>query len=388
MTATLPTRRLLTNVAALLLTAALPACNRPVEASAEHDQRPQVTVSRPISAPVTDFSEHTGRAEAPESVEIRPRVSGNIVKANFHEGDLVKKGALLFVIDPRPFEVALARAKGELASIRADHELSRKNLDRAQQLMDAHAIPTRDFDVQKAQQEQLTAREDIATAAIRGAELDLEYAYIRSPIDGRVGRKLVTEGNLVGPSTVSPLATVVSIDPLYVYVELEEARGLELDRGKALRADIGFAGEAGYPRPARVDFIDNHVETGSGTVKVRAVIPNHDGRLAPGLFARVRIPRGAARDSLLVADRAIATDQEHRFVWIVDGEQKIQYRAVKLGPLSGGLRVVSSGLLPTDRVLVRGLQRARAGAAVVAELVPMPAADGASDAKAGKGVVQ
>lgn len=385
---TQPSHSLSLQLAALLGAALLPACSRSVEASAQPDQRAQVTVARPISAPVTDFSEHTGRAESPESVEIRPRVGGSIVKANFHEGDLVKKGALLFVIDPRPFEVALARAKGELASIRADHELARKNLDRAQQLMDAHAIPTRDFDVQKAQQEQLTAREDIAQAAIRGAELDLEYAYIRSPIDGRIGRKLVTEGNLVGPSTVSPLATVVSVDPLYVYVELEEARGLELDRGKALRAEIGFAGEEGYPRPARVDFIDNHVETGSGTVKVRAVIPNHDGKLTPGLFARVRIPRGGARDSLLVADRAIATDQEHRFVWIVDGEQKIQYRAVKLGPLSDGLRVVRSGLLPTDEVLVRGLQRARAGAAVVAELVPMRASDSVNPASATKGAAQ
>ena len=374
------------SLAALLLAALLPACSRPVEASAQPDQRPQVTVARPVAAAVTEFSEHTGRAESPESVEIRPRVGGSIVKANFHEGDLVKKGALLFVIDPRPFEVALARAKAELASIRADHELSRKNLDRAQQLMDAHAIPARDFDVQKAQQEQLTAREDMATAAIRAAELDLEYAYIRSPIDGRIGRKLVTEGNLVGPSTASPLATVVSVDPLYVYVELEEARGLELDRGKSLRAEIGFAGEDGYPRPARVDFIDNHVETGSGTVKVRAVIPNHDGRLTPGLFARVRIPRGNERNSLLVADRAVATDQEHRFVWVVDGDQKLQYRAVTLGPISDGLRVIRTGLSPTDQVLVRGLQRARAGVAVVAELVPMRAADAA--AKANQGAAQ
>ncbi len=374
------------SLAALLFAALLPACSRPVEASAQPDQRPQVTVARPIAAAVTEFSEHTGRAESPESVEIRPRVGGSIVKANFHEGDLVKKGALLFVIDPRPFEVALARAKAELASIRADHELSRKNLDRAQQLMDAHAIPTRDFDVQKAQQEQLTARADMATAAIRAAELDLEYAYIRSPIDGRIGRKLVTEGNLVGPSTVSPLATVVSVDPLYVYVELEEARGLELDRGKSLRAEIGFAGEDGYPRPARVDFIDNHVETGSGTVKVRAVIPNHDGRLTPGLFARVRIPRGGERNSLLVADRAVATDQEHRFVWVVDGDQKLQYRAVTLGPISDGLRVIRTGLTPTDQVLVRGLQRARAGVAVIAELVPMRATDAA--AKVNQGAAQ
>lgn len=374
------------SLAALLSTALLPACSRPVEASAQPDQRPQVTVARPIAAAVTEFSEHTGRAESPESVEIRPRVGGSIVKANFHEGDLVKKGALLFVIDPRPFEVALARAKAELASIRANHELSRKNLDRAQQLMDAHAIPTRDFDVQKAQQEQLTARADMATAAIRAAELDLEYAYIRSPIDGRIGRKLVTEGNLVGPSTASPLATVVSVDPLYVYVELEEARGLELDRGKSLRAEIGFAGEDGYPRPARVDFIDNHVETGSGTVKVRAVIPNHDGRLTPGLFARVRIPRGNERNSLLVTDRAVATDQDHRFVWVVDGEQKLQYRAVTLGSISDGLRVIRTGLSPTDQVLVRGLQRARAGVAVVAELVPMRATDAA--AKVNQGAAQ
>jgi RND family efflux transporter MFP subunit len=366
-------------LAGLSLAALLPACGGRVEANTQADAKPTATVALPVREAVTEYTEHTGNLEAPESVEIRPRVSGAVMRAGFREGDVVKKGQLLFVIDPRPFEVAAARAKAELASIRADLDLARKNFARAKSLLDAHAIAQRDFDVQSASQNQLGAREQSASAALASAHLDLEYAYIRSPIDGRIGRKLVTVGNLVGPTTPSPLATVVSMDPLYAYVELEEARGQELERGKSLTVDIGFTGEDGYPHRAPVDFIDNHVDASSGTVKVRAVIPNHDGKLTQGLFARVRVPRATVQDALLVADRAIATDQEHRFVLVVDQTGKVQYRAVQLGSISDGLRVVRSGLTPDDRVIVRGLQRLRPGAIVQPELIAMRDADRKKD---------
>ncbi|MDB4967563.1 MAG: hypothetical protein JWN44_3252 [Myxococcales bacterium] len=366
-------------LAGLSLAALLPACGGRVEANTQAEPKPTATVALPVREAVTEYTEHTGSLEAPESVEVRPRVSGAVMRAAFREGDLVKKGQLLFVIDPRPFEVAAARARAELASIRADLDLARKNFARAKSLLLAQAIAQRDFDVQSASQNQLGAREQSASAALASAHLDLEYAYIRSPIDGRIGRKLVTVGNMVGPTTPSPLATVVSIDPLYAYVQLEEARGQELERGKSLTVDIGFAGEEGYPHRAPVDFIDNHVDASSGTVKVRAVIPNHDGKLTQGLFARVRVPRARVQDALLVADRAIATDQEHRFVLVVDQTGKVQYRAVQLGSISDGLRVVRSGLTPDDRVIVRGLQRVRPGVIVQPELIAMRDADRKKD---------
>jgi multidrug efflux system membrane fusion protein len=359
-------------IAGITLGLLLAACDRGVQAS----QPPApagaaVTVATPIAANVIEFSEHTGRAEAPESVEIRPRVSGPIVRAEFKEGDIVKKGQLLFVIDPRPFEVARSRAKADLATVRADYELAKKNAARADALLKDRAITQRDWDAQQAAQTQLGAREASALAAIEAADLDLEYAHIRSPIAGRVGRKLVTVGNLVSPQLPSPLTTVVSTDPLYVYVDVEEARGLNIARGKDVIANVGFAGEEGYPRVAHIDFLDNHVEAATGTLKVRATVPNHDGRLSAGLFARVRIPLGKAVSGLLISDRAVATDQDRRFVWIVDAESKVQYRAITLGPLEEGLRVITAGLTPTDRVIVRGLQRVRPGNIVVASELPM-----------------
>jgi multidrug efflux system membrane fusion protein len=371
------TIRVIASLAAFSVGAALGGCGGRVEAKGvpAAAARPAATVALPVRQTVTEYTEHTGNLEAPESVEIRPRVSGAIVRASFREGDLVKKDQLLFVIDPRPFEVAESRAKADLASVRADLELARKNFERAKKLVADNAIPQRDFDTQSAALDQLGAREQGAMAALASVRLDLEYAHIRSPIGGRIGRKLVTVGNQVSPSTPSALATVVSVDPLYAYVELEETRGQELDRGKAMTVELGFAGETGYPHHARVDFIDNHVDTSSGTVKVRAVIANHEGRLTQGLFVRMRVPRGTIQDALLVADRAVSTDQQHRFVLVVDQGEKVQYRMVQLGQIVDGLRVVEKGLEPNDRVVVRGLQRLRPGALVSPQLMAMRDAD-------------
>ncbi|MET0344571.1 MAG: efflux RND transporter periplasmic adaptor subunit [Polyangiales bacterium] len=366
----------------LVVTACTPRALGKEEGTPGTPQAPaaKVTAAQPIATTLTEFSEHTGRTEAPESVEIRARASGHLTRASFREGDLVKQGDLLFVIDPRPYQSALARAKAELASARADHELAIRDAASAEQLHQSNTIPERQYDRQKSRVAQLEARVAVAQAALDAAALDLEYAYVRSPVSGRIGRTLVTRGNLVGPSLPSPLTTVVSVNPLHVYVDVDEARGLALARalsqGGSTVARIGYPGEAGYPHEARIDFVDNHVDAATGTLKVRAVVDNPDGTLTHGLFARVRLPEGKEHGALLVSDRAIATDQDRRFVWVVDGEGKATYRAVKLGPLEDGLRVVRDGLSKDDKVIVRGLQRVRPGAAVNAELVAMRDADG------------
>ena len=255
--------------------------------------------------------------------------------------------------------------------MRADLELARKNAARAVELYRQDVIPARELDTFNAGLAQLAARRNAATAAVSSAELELEYATVRSPIAGRVGRMLVTPGNVVGPNTA--LATVVSVDPLYVYLDVDEVRALRLRKG--VMVQVGFPGEEGHPREAPIDFLDNRVDPGTGTLKVRAVVANPDGHLADGLFARVRVSDGVARDVLLVSDRAINTDQDRRFVWVLDTADKAQYRHVELGALENGLRVVRSGLAADDRVVVRGLQRVRPGVQVAPELVAMDTVD-------------
>jgi RND family efflux transporter MFP subunit len=353
---------------------ALSACNGPVERQANAkpgDPRPRVTVAEAVQAPVVEVSEHTGRTEAPSSVEIRARSTGYLQQAAFKEGDLVKKGDLLFVIDPRPYQAALARAQAELQSTRVDQGLAKREAERAAQLFQAGVTTEQERDLRDAALNQLVAREKVASAALATAQLDLDYAFVRSPIAGRVGRILVTAGNLVGPALATPLATVVSVDPLYVYVDVDEARALRLQRGARAVARVGFPDEVGYPHEARIDFIDNRVDPQTGTLKVRAVIENHDGRWMHGLFARVQLPEDGAHEAVLIADQAVATDQDRKFVWVVGADGKVQPRPVKLGQLDHGLRVVKEGLSSSERVIVRGLQRVRPSAEVSTELVAM-----------------
>lgn len=367
--------------------AAIISCGHGVEKDAHAGPAgaaPEVTVAEPIVLRVGEFSEHTGRAEAVDSVEIRARASGHLQRVQFREGELVKKGDLLFVVDPRPYDAALNRAKAELERARADHELAKRDAARAEALFKSNSISERDYDTQATSLLQLAARTQVASAAVSSAQLDVDYAYIRAPIAGRIGRVLVTQGNLVGPALPSPLATLVSVDPLHVYVDVDEAHAMRLGRAnpsEPVVAKVGFADETGHPHDATLDFVDNRVDAQTGTLKVRVVVDNHEGKLTPGLFARVRLPDGAAHDSVLIADRAVSTDQDRRYVLVVDGEGKVQYRPVKLGPLHEGLRVVREGLTASDHVVVRGLQRVRPGVQVKAELVPMTRdADGKSAA--------
>ena len=258
-----------------------------------------------------------------------------------------------------------------MASSRVDQELARKNAARGEQLFQANVISEQDWDTRSATFHQLEARTQVASATVNSAQLDLDYAVVRSPISGRIGRFLVTPGNLVGPSLPSPLATVVSVDPLYVYMDVDETRALRLGRTPGVPARIGFSGEDGYPHEVSLDFVDNRVDPQTGTIKVRAVLPNPDGRWVHGLFARVQLPEQASHPAILIADLAVATDQDRRFVWVVGPDGKVEHRTVKLGPMNGGLRVVREGLTTADRIIVRGLQRVRPGAVVLPETISM-----------------
>jgi RND family efflux transporter MFP subunit len=354
---------------------AVAGCGHDVERNAHAEPgaaAPKVTVAEPIVSEVTEWSEHTGRAEAVDTVEIRARAAGHLQRVAFHEGDLVKKGDLLFVVDPRPAEAALTRARAELERSRIDLELGRRDTARAEHLFKTNVIAEREWDTQSTALLQLGARTHVAAAAVSTAELDLEYSFVRAPFAGRIGRILVTPGNLVGPSMASPLATLVSVDPLHVYVDVDETHALHLGRAGANGiARAGFADEVGYPHEATIDFLDNRVDPQSGTQKVRVVVRNEDGKLTPGLFARVRLPEGGARSAVLIEDRAVGTDQDRRYVLVVDKGGTAQYRAVKLGPLHEGLRIVREGVAPSDRVIVNGLQRVRPGAKVTADVVAM-----------------
>jgi len=375
---------------ALALSLMAVSCGHSVERDAHADALPgsgapatKVKVATPVATQLEEVSDYTGRAEAVDDVEIRPRASGHIQQVAFHEGELVKKGDLLFVIDPRPAQAAIARARAEIAQVRADHSLAERDTDRAEKLFKSASISARELDVQKTGLDSLKAHGESASAALQTAELDLEYCYVRAPVAGRIGRIVVTTGNFVGPTTASPLATVVSVNPLHVYVDVDEAHALGLGRAllestgaKQGVAHVGFADEAAFPHTAKIDFLDNRVDARTGTQKVRVVVDNADGKLSPGLFARVRLDEGASHPALLIDDRAVGTDQDRRFVWVVDGENKVQYRTVKLGPIHDGLRVVREGVGPTDQVIIAGLQRVRAGATVTPEKVAMGAASG------------
>ncbi len=334
---------------------------------------PKVTVASPVLLPVTEYGEYTGRTTAVDTVEVRARASGHLQKVAFKEGDFVKKGDLLFVVDPRPYDAALARAQAELVRARADQGLGVRETARTEKLFATNVISERDRDNQSSSLEQANARVQVAQAAVTSAALDVEYAYVRAPISGRIGRIQVTLGNLVGPNLPTPLATIVSVDPLHVYVDVDEAHAGTLG---AARAEVGFPGEEGRPHEAKVDFVDPRVDPNTGTLPVRIVVPNPDGKLTPGLFARVALPEGSEGNAVLVVDKAIGTDQDKRFVWTVGADGAVQYKRVKLGPLSHGLRVVREGVGPSDRVVIRGLQRIRPGSKVTPEQAPMEDADG------------
>lgn len=326
----------------------------------------------PAEREVQEYDEFTGRVAAVDSLEIRSRVSGYIQSIGFKDGELVKKGQLLFQIDPRPFQAEVDRLQAELARTRATVERANSELARAQRLHDANAIANEERDRRASFAQESAAQVAAVEAALRAAELNLEFTQVTSPINGRVSRAIVTEGNLVssGPGEATLLTTVVSIDPVYAYFDADEQVYLKYagrkspDRGVERRIRMALANEAGYPHEGRLDFLDNQLDGTTGTIRGRAVFRNRDGRLTPGLFVRLRLAGTGSSKGLLIQDRAVGTDLSKKFVYVVSSGNKAEYRPVTLGPIVDGLRVVRTGLTAGEPVVVNGLQRIRPGMAV------------------------
>ncbi|WP_132998716.1 efflux RND transporter periplasmic adaptor subunit [Luteimonas arsenica] len=339
-------------------------CSSQAAPGAEAAPAPEVGVATVLSRQVRQWDEFSGRIAAIESVELRPRVSGYVQRVAYEEGSEVAKGDLLFVIDPRPYRAALDQAQAQLERARAEARLATTQHERAQSLIEARAISREEFETRRAATAQGNAGVRAAEAAVAAARLDLQFTEVRAPVAGRAGRALVTEGNLA-QADATLLTTVVSQDPVHVHFEADEraflryqalARSGERDAaGNPVR--VGLADETGHPHAGTVDFIDNQVDSTTGTVRARAVLPNPDRVFTPGLFARVQIEGSAEFDALLVDDKAVLTDQDRKYVYVLGEGDTAQRRDVVLGRMVDGLRVVQSGLEPGDRVIVNGVQR-------------------------------
>jgi RND family efflux transporter MFP subunit len=342
---------------------------------------PPVSVATVIQKEVSDGDEFSGRFEATDFVEVRPRVAGYLTKVHFQAGGLVKKGDLLFTIDPRPYEADAARAEADLKRAETSRELARAEVTRAEKLLEATAISQQEFDQRTATFKDQESAGKAARAALTSAKLNTEYAAIRAPISGRISRAEVTVGNLVTPGTTM-LTTIASQDPIHVYFDIDEQQLLKYESLRKTGADtvpgknknaiyLGLNSETDFPHQGRVDFIDNRLDARTGTIRGRAVFDNKDRLFTPGLFAKLRLTGTGTYNAVLITDRAIGTDQNKKFVLVVDKENKANYRAVKLGPLVDGLRVVKEGLQPGESIVVNGLQRVRPGIQVQPEKTAM-----------------
>lgn len=333
---------------------------------------PEVTVAQALVRKVSDSAEFTGRLQAVNTVQVQPRVGGFIESVPFREGALVHKGDVLFQLDARPYQAEVDRLAASQAQARAELNLALTNQRRAAMLLAQHAIAQQDADRADTAEQSARAQLTASTAALAAARLNLDFTRVRSPIDGRVSNIRITAGNLVTSNDV--LTSVVTVNPVYVYFDVDEQTWLKLDHLRArataaghaarIEAAMGLSDETGYPHQGRLDFVDNQLHAGSGTMRLRAVFDNADGLYTPGLYARVQLQSGQARPRLLVDDRAIGTDLGNQFVYVVDKDHKVQYRKVSTGALYHGLRVIDSGLGANDVVVVNGLQRVRPGVEV------------------------
>jgi RND family efflux transporter MFP subunit len=352
---------------------------------------PAVTVAEVPQREITESDEFTGRLEAVDQVEIRPRVSGYIKRVAFTEGTDVKKGEVLFEIDPRPYQADLDRAEAELARARSAAALAASEVKRAGKLVDVQAISREEYDSRSSAEAQGGATVRAAEAAVETARLNLEWTRVRAPIGGRVSNALVTPGNLVqaGPPAATLLTTVVSLDSMYLYFDSDEQTYLRYaDRARTsggtnwrtarLPVYLRLANESGYPHEGRLDFVDNQVDPRTGTIRTRAVFSNRSRALTPGLFARVKLVGTQKTNALLVRDAAIGTDQDRKFVLVLGPGDTLAYRPVVPGRLDEGLRIVTSGLKPGERVVVNGLMRVRPGMKVAPTVAPMVAPDSAT----------
>jgi multidrug efflux system membrane fusion protein len=358
---------------------------------------PQVTVAQVLEKRVKDWDEFTGRLQAVETVEIRPRVSGYIDKVAFTEGSLVKRGTLLFVIDPRPYQADYDRAAADVKRFKTALELGHIELTRVQHLKESGAVSQEELDERLSTVAQAEANVAGSTAALEAAALNLNFTKVISPIDGRVSRAEVTRGNLVtgGSNGGTLLSSVVSMDPIYLYFDADEQSFLRYtqmarsgerpnshDSGNPVQ--VGLANEEGFPHTGTVDFVDNQLNPQTGTIRARAVLQNKDGQFTPGLFARVQLLGSGEYSAILIEDRAVNTDQSQKYVFVLGANNQIEYRKVKLGRVIDGLRVVREGLKAGDVIVVNGAQRVHPGITVTPQRITM-GADGAAAAAAASG---
>jgi len=380
--------RILTSIGGAVLLALLGACTK--KAGPASPPPPLVHVAEPIERTVVDFDEYVGRLESVETVEVRPRVSGYLDAIHFREGSEVTKGDRLFTIDPRPYQAEFDRAAAEHQRVLSQAELARNEFDRAQRLIETKVISEEDFDAKAKTYAAMQAAANAAKAAVDSARLNLEFTDIRAPISGRISRALVTEGNLVsgGLAGSTILTTIVSLDPLYLYVDVDERsilKYIRLNREGAqpsprfgnVPVEMALVGDTGYPHQGYADFVDNRVDPGTGTMRVRGVFANTDRTLSPGFFARLRARGSGEYRALLIPDRALAADQAQKFVYVVNAQNLVEFRPVTTGALFDGLRVIRTGLQPTDRVIVEGQIRVRPGIPVQVKPAVVAVAQGA-----------
>lgn len=345
---------------------------------------PEVMVAQVLSQKITDWDEYTGRFQAIDTVEVRPRVSGYIDQVQFREGQPVKKGETLIVIDPRPYQADFDRAKAGLALAKAQRELATLEAERVHRLKDSGAVSQEEFDERLSALHQQEASVAGAQAEYDAAALNLSFTKVTAPIDGQASRAEVTRGNLVtgGNNGGTLLTTIVSTDPMYVYFDGDEHAYLRYNqlaragerpssRTFANPVRVGLANEEGFPHEGYMDFVDNQLNVRTGTIRGRAVLDNKDGLFTPGMFARLQLLGTAEREAILIEERAIGTDQTQNFVLVVAADNKVEYRPVQLGRSIRGLRIVNKGLKAGDVIVVNGLQRVRPGTPVTPKRTTM-----------------
>ncbi len=357
--------------------AMFPACSKSTSGPPAAPPPAKVTVATPLVKKVIEWDEFTGRLESPQMVSLRARVGGYLEKIHFKEGTEIKAGDLLVTIDPRPYQAAVEGAKAELDRSRAHAALAKNEAVRAETLIKSRAIATEEYDSRLNAAAEADAAVRVAEATLKKAELNFEFTSVRAPIGGRISYAQVTEGNLVtgGEKDSTLLTTIVALDPLYCYFEVNEQSALKYremhKQGQrvsplfqAVPAEIGLANQQGFPRKGMVDFVDNVLRPDTGTIRARGTFANPDKLMAPGFFARIRIPGSGEYEALLIRDEAIGSDQGRSYVYVVGDDRKAVYRPIETGPIEDGLRIVRSGLKAGEKIVINGVINLRDGTPV------------------------